>query len=232
MYINDQREVSDLKTLYPNTNFGNGDKVLAPDGKYFWKVKPARTLPTESQSGVQASGADGFEIVSDVAYIKLTITDNTSQEQASRLALHKTSAINVVNQMAEDERLKYATGGSAQSMVYIRKADEARLYMNDYYVGIDYKISTILANIDLTTYVAAVPAPTATDYPHLNAEVGQTGTTMLDVAKAVLTKEDQWKVVSPIIEGRRQTYQNQINAATSINDINTIVQGADYTISQ
>lgn len=227
-YITVQRELVNLEELYPNTKFPNTDRVTAPDGKTYYKVHGTRIIPSENQQYTHPEGPDGYEIVNGKAHQKLVITDNNASQIAERLAEYKARAVRRVNDMAEAERLKYVAQGSGQSMVYLRKEEEARRLLSDWYIGLDYKISTNLADIDFDVLVAKTPSPNPANYPHMNAEVGQTGATIVDVAKAVLAKADQWKLISSYIEGKRQTYQNAINAAADIAAINTVIQGISY----
>lgn len=102
---------------------------------------------------------------------------------------------------AENERLKYITGGSGQTMTYLQKATEA---------------AACLAETD----------PDPADYPLLAAEIGVTGATLAEVAQTVYDAHQMWRVIGAQIEAARLGGKAAIEGSSSVEDAQTALDAA------
>lgn len=101
----------------------------------------------------------------------------------------------MVDAEAEAARLRWITPGSGQAMVYQQKAAEARDHMSG----------------------GAGP------WPHLDAELGVTGTTLADVAARVLSQESVWRTASAEIEAIRLGAKRDIGQADTKDTVEAVV---------
>lgn len=92
-----------------------------------------------------------------------------------------------IDREAEEQRQRYVTGGSAQTMVYLQKFAEA------------------------LNFSKGVEGP----YPLLQAEVGITGETLADVAAVVLQLGNQWSMKAADIEAKRIAAKAAVKAAST-----------------
>ena len=104
---------------------------------------------------------------------------------------------------AENERLKYITGGSGQAMTYQQKAAEA---------------AACLADTD----------PDPTDYPLLAAEVGITGATLTEVAQTVYDAHQTWRMIGAQIEAARLGGKAAIDAADTKEDVQAAFEAVTW----
>lgn len=113
------------------------------------------------------------------------------------LAERKSEMLAKVDLAAEQERLKYITAGVGQSLTYSEKVQQAR---------------TVLAS----------SKPSNADAPLLAAEIGISGETLLDVAKAVENAYRSWLVIGGEIEAVRLSAKGAIRAAGSLAEADEI----------
>ncbi|SEH51312.1 hypothetical protein SAMN05216228_10028 [Rhizobium tibeticum] len=103
----------------------------------------------------------------------------------------------VIDIAAEEERLKYITGGAGQAMTYQQKSDEAKRYF---------------------AALEAGGTPEPSDFPLLSAEVGITAPTLGEVAAIVSGAFLQWQVIGSAIEAARLGTKASIEAAATASD--------------
>lgn len=132
-----------------------------------------------------------------------TTPELIDEDQAFSIRVVRSEKSRIVDQEAENARLRFITGGAAQAMVYQRKAQEAALYVE-------------------TTN------PDPSDFPLLNAEVGITGATIEDVANVVIDKQNEWLVAAALIEVTRLTAKAQIEAAANPTQIEAILLNLEW----
>ena len=117
-----------------------------------------------------------------------------SLEQNKQLALQK------VDFLAGQTRLKYITEAPGQEMTYTAKLNDAKAYI-----------------------AAGYPADAST-YTWINAEAVATGTTPMQVADLIVAMAGLWSVAGAEIEGQRIKYKNTLRLATSVDEIRTALQ--------
>ncbi|EJF89128.1 hypothetical protein [Bartonella tamiae] len=120
----------------------------------------------------------------------------------------RTNFKNLVDQDAEQERLKYITNGVGQSMTYQEKIAQAASYSKQY--------ATFLADTDKS------PHPNEEDYPLLKASLGIDGDTLLEVAEKVTSAYRQWQKVGAAIEETCLKTKQQIDQASQISEVEII----------
>lgn len=125
----------------------------------------------------------------------------TAPELQDRTEEIRSAALASVDRLAEEERLKYITGGSGQAMTYFEKANEARRYIDSDGAG---------------------------SYIFLPKEVGITGADLSEVASVILAKYEEWQAVGSDIEEARLRAKRDIESATSEKDINDIVLNLSF----
>lgn len=104
---------------------------------------------------------------------------------------------------AESARAGFITAGDGQAMVYQQKVAEAEKYQ-------------------------AADAPDVANYPLLSAEATAFGLELSALADTVLTLRDQWLVVAAQIEATRLKAKEAVKAATSHEQIETILNGLSW----
>lgn len=121
--------------------------------------------------------------------------DGFSQTEATKVALVdiKRGLREAIDQAAEQQRLRFITGGAGQAMTYAQKAEEARLCLN-------------------------ATSPNSEDYPLLAAEVGITAITLVGVAQVVATANAQWLQIGAAIEAARLATKKAISDADTVED--------------
>ncbi|MDP9809343.1 hypothetical protein J2W42_002191 [Rhizobium tibeticum] len=121
------------------------------------------------------------------------IADTLAEPPAlAEVKLRLKAAIDIA---AEEERLKYITGGAGQAMTYQQKSDEAKRYF---------------------AALEAGGTPEPSDFPLLSVEVGITAQTLGDVAAVVNNAFLQWQVIGGAIEAARLGTKAAIEAATTV----------------
>ena len=101
-----------------------------------------------------------------------------AQLAADRLAASRAAAVAEINAWAAQERLKYITDLPGQGMIYLAKEVEARAWL-------------------------AAPAPDATAYPMLAAEVGITAPDAYQLSQIWVNMAAMWRGVAARIEHER-----------------------------
>lgn len=110
------------------------------------------------------------------------------------LASIKQSASEMVDKSAEEQRLRWITGGAGQAMTYQAKTQEA---------------------MDFLAAHARNEEVDPNRYPFLSAEIGISGKTLLDVANVVDFTHRQWAVLAAAIERIRLSSKSAITKAKS-----------------
>lgn len=146
----------------------------------------------------------------DEADALLTDPDLEADIEASRKAADarpldeiRAAALENIDQRAESERLRYVTPGSAQTMVYMRKVQEAEA------MALDDK-------------------PKEVNYPLLSAELGLTADTLKEIAAAVIAKRDLWLGIAASIERKRLTAKRDIAAAADEDDMRAVLDALKF----
>jgi hypothetical protein len=116
--------------------------------------------------------------------------------QAELQAL-KSSMLTTVDAEAETFRHQFITPGAGQAMTYEEKYAEALAY---------------LANTEIDE----------DEIPHIVAEVGITGADKMEVAQAIVTVREQWRVLSASIEKVRLGQKKLIGEAVSVEALHTV----------
>lgn len=113
------------------------------------------------------------------------------------------AAKKAVDAAAAQRRACRMTDGFGQEMLYLQKEAEARACVAD-------------------------AAPDAGAYPLLAAEVGITGATLAEVAVAIIIRADECRADVADIEAVRLSAKQQIDAALSAAEIETILAGISW----
>lgn len=100
---------------------------------------------------------------------------------------------------AEAARMRFLTNGAGQAMTYQEKSEQAADYV-----------------------AAGYPADTSS-YPFVQAEIEATGKTKEQAADDILTKKSEWIAVGSLIEKHRIGGKVQIDAATTPEEVQQIV---------
>jgi hypothetical protein len=119
----------------------------------------------------------------------------------------KASLRQQIDNYAETIRLQFITPGAGQSMVYQRKAQEARDYL-------------------------AQETPNPANYPILMASVGIEGETLAQVAGMVVAKESLWAGISAFIEGKRLAGKASVSDAADAVAACAAHDAIDWTLPQ
>jgi hypothetical protein len=133
--------------------------------------------------------------------------DEYTQYQVDLLNGKKHSGKTVIDENAENARLRYITGGSGQAAVYMEKAQEAVKYAEAGYP------------VDLT------------EYPFIQADVAISGETATDIANLILAQKAAWVQKGAEIEQHRLQAKRDIDAAVTIEEVDTIVESVSITLS-
>jgi len=126
-------------------------------------------------------------ITKTIITIDLVIDLNEEKEQANRR----------IDNVAENARLRYITGGAGQAMIYQEKAKQA-----DAYAAAGYPVVT-------------------TDYPMIQSEANATGTNTTAAADGIIAARNTWLIVGAEIEEARLTGKAGVSAATTVTAITT-----------
>ncbi len=129
----------------------------------------------------------------------------TDRTKAEELADYKKSAITRIDEMVDDARAKYVTGGIVQSLVYNEKRLESEAYKT-----------------------AGYPANDA-PYPSLSFEAAATGVTSKVLADTILTNATLWKTLSGKIEAAKVTSKLASNSQTTIKGVDSALATAALT---
>ena len=129
----------------------------------------------------------------------ITLT-RTSESKAAEVAHRCAECIVEVNEAIGTARLPYVTNIPGQEMIYNAKEREA------------------------LTYLAADPKPAdLSEFPFMAAEVGVSADTPLELAQLWQTTAAQWRVVGPAFEELRLSAIRDLKAATTMNEIDTVM---------
>lgn len=115
----------------------------------------------------------------------------------------KRMAKEYVDRVAGVLRAEHITVAMGQAETYLAKELEARKFIED-------------------------PAPNNSDYPMLSAEVGVSGSKLSDVAQSIVSKANDWKHLAGAIEAVRLGAKQQIDAATSDNTVQVVLDGISW----
>ena len=121
----------------------------------------------------------------------------------TELDAKKITAKSNIDRWAGHIRSDYISLGSGQDLAYLVKENDARVCLAD-------------------------PSPDATDYPMIAAEVGITGATLTDVATAVVTKANEWKIISGAIEAVRLGTKQAVDAATTEAEVDAVCAAINW----
>ena len=110
----------------------------------------------------------------------------------------KSQAVAGVLRVTGEVREFFVSNIPGQDMVYLRKEEEARIWLTD-------------------------PTPNITNYPFLQAEVGITAETPYQLAQVWLYMAAQWIVIAALIEHYRFTATSQIALATTADEVARVV---------
>ena len=119
-----------------------------------------------------------------------------------------------VDEQAEQERQKYITGGSGQSMTYTEKFNQA----------VDYS-KKWQAHMKTPTQE---PEPNENDYLLLKAGLGIDGSTLIEVAATVTHAYAVWQQIGAAIEGLRLKTKMAIEEAKTAEDAQTIFAAIEW----
>lgn len=159
-----------------------------------------------SVSGVPAqAGTTGFTVTrADESYVTVELVgaykSNLLRIDFKSLASAKTSAQDVIDKGAEAARASRITEGSGQAMTYMRKAEAARLF---------------LAGTTLS----------APQQARIDHEATRLGVTATQAAQQLVTIADGWEALDASIDFLRLTTKANIAAATTLDQIASIVSG-------
>lgn len=106
-----------------------------------------------------------------------------------------------VNALTAEVRERYITPAPGQDMIYLRKADEAR------------------------RFIEAGEPDDLTDFPFLAAETGITAPTAHELAQIWLNLAAHWEATAAALEHDRFAALSRIEAATSVAEIDAAVAG-------
>ena len=120
-------------------------------------------------------------------------------------------AINLIDNQAENIRLKLITPGAGQALVYQGKKEEAARFLAQYPDHND-----ALVNADVTIW------------PLLNAEVPVTAPCMWLVAQTVTYLSSEWTRISALIETIRLEAKVAVGRAASVTEINSITSSITW----
>lgn len=193
------KTVNSLRDEYPNTSFPKN----ITQHKNWYKVTDNGADHTVDQR-IKSNDVEMIDGVPTVYYIYEDVPESDVNN-------YKQQMYRDVDNRAEQERLKYITNGSGQSLVYRQKEWEAKQYLND------------LEDMDPST-------PNIDDYPHIKSEIGITAETPLEVATIIATQAYTWLQISAYIEAKRLHAKNQITNSSLISEINTIMDDLDFTV--
>lgn len=116
----------------------------------------------------------------------LQAVDKQGREDA-KLTAKKTEWVRQINVRVGQVRVKFVTDLPAQEMIYLRKEQEARSWLDS-------------------------PSPNINAYPLMKAEVGITAPTANELAQIWLYMSNQWLEVAAVLEQIRLGYIGQIMA--------------------
>jgi hypothetical protein len=131
----------------------------------------------------------------------------TPASRSIELDAARVEAIAHINHVIGVRRLGMITVIPGQEMIYNAKEAEAKAFL------------------------ALKPAPTdMTDYPFLEAEIGITAPTATDLANLWVVLSGQWKAIGSQLEQLRLGTVGDINTATDVAGVQTILSDFDTTL--
>ena len=116
----------------------------------------------------------------------------------------KESTKRTVDAIAESTRKSHITSIVGQDMVYLRKENEAVAYKAADYPNIK----------------------DSSEYPHIHADSVAYGITPQEAADRIITKRDEWLIVSAEIERERLSGKNAVDAAADEDEVNAALDEA------
>jgi len=169
-----------------------GQRIIAAHRGYL--VVISKTIYDELKSAGFAGKEFGWDQNAVLTFGEsITATDKAAIQAVfdthDPLAGLKANAIAVLNERAEQARLKFVTPGSAKAMEYTQKAQEAIVILAD-------------------------SSPVATNYPFAAKNAASTGRTLKQVATEWDAKAKGWASVGAEIADLAETASNAINALT------------------
>lgn len=152
--------------------------------------------------GHDLAGCSTFELAAD--WFDTQIWDAAQRcPVPAPIGPKQVAAKKAVDAAAAQHRACRMTDGFGQEMLYLQKEAEARTCVAD-------------------------AAPDVTQYPLLAAEVGITGATLTEVAVAIIIRADECRADVADIEAVRLSAKQQIDAALSAAEIETILAGINW----
>jgi hypothetical protein len=118
--------------------------------------------------------------------------------EVSKMAGFRSASMLLIDELAEAARSRVITPGSGQAMTYIRKADAARSFLAGNVVG-------------------------EAQMSRLNDEASRLGITLEEAAESLVATADAWEGLDATIDNTRLTRKNMIEKATSLQEIQQIV---------
>ena len=123
-------------------------------------------------------------------------------EDAGIVSDYKLTQETLIDNLSEAQRTVYITPGAGQSLTYQEKSEEA------------------------SDYIAAGSPVDLTPYPFIQGEVNATGKTAAVASNDILAAQSLWITKGSLIEEHRIKAKIDINAATTLTDIDNIVTAA------
>ena len=185
-----------IEDKFPFSTFKLGD-----DGFRIWRPYQVQPRPEIDNR---------YQVVSETVALgeNVTVTYNVTEKLLSEV---KASCIRDLNRLCERERLKYATPGSTQSMVYEEKYNEALTVTSD-------------------------QSPKQEKYPLLfesiGTEVPKTENLTADfhaIAQIVLGKREQWAIIAARIEREKFRVRGLIDNATDGASVVMALDGVNFS---
>ncbi|MDE4297077.1 hypothetical protein PXK56_17970 [Phaeobacter gallaeciensis] len=125
----------------------------------------------------------------------------TPSSKAAELARHRAECVAEVNDAVGQARLPYVTNIPGQEMIYNAKEREA------------------------LAYLAMDPKPAdLSEFPFMEAEVGVSADTPLELAQLWQTTAAQWRVVGPTFEELRLSAIRDLKAAVTMGEIDIAME--------
>lgn len=187
---------STLKPIYDNEPYVHFSTLIRYPANFPRDLIPALKVVTETvrPEDTLTHVVTGFHITDKFVQVWET-RERTQEEQIAILASAKNEALVVIDAVAEQQRLKYITGGSGQAMVYLRKEQEAKEFLAD-------------------------ENPNSEKYPHIYGSVGTTdGSTAQAVAETYLNNAKIWTHISARIETSRRQAKDAVMEATTLQQV-------------
>jgi len=187
-----------------------GQVVLFNDG---WKVKQDIRGIYYRKDNLEQIDINDLNLTIDNILTKkapehgLQTFDELSNEWIDDIPEIIKSSMARIDMLAEAERLKYITGGSGQSMVYDKKAQEAESFIND-------------NSLDVSKM------------PHIVSEASILQKTNLEIAQNIISNRDKWVQISANIEAKRIKAKTDIKSSTTKDEIDNILASISFEVME